>query len=47
MKTSPRPKAHPARQKPKANPMYDRNSRKSIEERSKRAYAKGGMVKKK
>lgn len=43
MKTSPKPKANPKRQKPKANPMYDRNSKQSIEARTLRPMAKGGM----
>lgn len=45
MKTSPRPKARPAGlgSKPKPNPMNDRNSKRSIEQRTLRAMAKGGM----
>ena len=48
MKTSPRPKARPAGLgiKPKANPMNDRNSKRSIEQRTLREMAMGGKTKK-
>lgn len=49
MKTSLRPKANPKRpvvksQRPMPNPMNDRMSPKSVEERSARAMAKGGKL---
>lgn len=44
MKTSPRPKANPARKKPMKNPMNDMMSPKSIEDRSTREMKKGGKV---
>lgn len=46
MKTSPRPKANPARKKPTKNPMNDQMSPMSVERRSTREMAKGGYTKK-
>ena len=51
MKTSPRPKANPnspmkSSPRPKTNPMNDRMSPMSVEKRSMREMAKGGMTKK-
>ena len=43
MTSSPRPMANPARKKPMPNPMNDPMSKRSIEQRTLRPMAKGGM----